>query len=686
MSAASQFAASHEVFISYSRKDERVADAIHRALQSKQIECWIDRQEIKPGSTWSQEIINAIDASKVMVLVFSGHVNKSHVIPAEVHQAFSRQMPIVVVRIAAVEPGAALRLELSRSQWLDARPFTKHALRTVVSSVEHLLHHAEPIAVAPSLYDRCLKTVVQSFDLLMGRRGYGAAPGGRVAEASPPRPVADGEAVDLLVQQHRWHAIKELIEAREMKNVPLRDLAQLKPELAKKLDAFERARTRVLTLIEHVGPEAVEDDLAKLQQVISDHPGLGELKATTLQFREELAELRRVLDRCAREDRWVAAENEIRGVAHRCRMANQSLLRAAETASTKSEQIMNRFDLVTWFALVGAAVMVCVALTQHVFQGGDSRGEFGGALALLAAFMTAAVVPAVCLGLYGRRPSATTVVLGPLFATVAVILDVLLRVVSGQLPSEQWPLMVRESACAVLLMLVMLMPTADLISPKMKPPAFAAVLCACVLAGVQLPSTHVLHHLTVYLPAALITSTLLAVTGSIRSMRGWLMVPLAALLAGYGVYQSNPEPWVQASSLSLGVACMFVVAAVLACGRTTRGGYLWVLFATAGGLGLTMLPSMRNTTGECVPTPLLLVAVWAAAVGGAALSYRHRLGRLQVFDCLRKRLSERLAFAGTRVSEPRLTDTEWYRAGMAWHAKRDRRERQARSDSGVAGR
>jgi len=678
-------AVSHEVFISYSRKDERFADAIHRALQSKKIECWIDRQEIKPGSTWSQEIVNAIDASKVMVLVFSGHVNKSHVIPAEVHQAFSRQIPIVVVRIAAVEPGAALRLELSRSHWLDARPFTRHALRTVVNSVEHLLHHAEPAAVAPSLFERCLKAVVQSFDWLMGRRGYGAAPGGRNVEVSLPRPAADGESVDLLVQQQRWYAVKGLIEAREAKGVPLRDLAQLKPELAKRLDTFERGRTKALALIEHVGPESAEEDLAKLQQVVSDHPGLGELKATALRFREELAELRRILDRCAREDRWVAAEHEIRGVAHRCRMANQSLLRAAETASTKSEQAVNRFDLATWFVVVGAAIGACVALTQHVFRGADGNVDFGKALSLLAAYMTVAVVPAVCLGLYGRRPSAATMVLGPLFAIAASIMWVGLQAVSGQLPREQWPPITREAVCALLLMLMMLMPTADLISPKMKPPTFAGALCACLAAGTQLPFTHVFHRLTMFLPAALVTSTLLVVTGSIRSTRGWLLVPLVALLAGYGVQRSNPEPWVQATPSTAGVACVFFVAAVLACGRTTRAGYLWVLVATASGLGLTMLPFMRRNSGECLPTPNLLAAVWAAAVGGVALSYKRRLGRLQVLDCLRKRISERLAYAGTRVSEPRLTDTEWYRAGMAWHAKRDRRERSTRTESGVAG-
>lgn len=678
-------AAGHEVFISYSRKDERVADAIHRALQSKKIECWIDRQEIKPGSTWSQEIINAIDASKVMVLVFSGHVNKSHVIPAEVHQAFSRQMPIVVVRIAAVEPSAALRLELSRSHWLDARPFTKHALRTVVNSVEHLLHDSEPPAAAPALFDRCLKAVVQSLDWLMGRRGYGAAAGGRSVEVPLLRPAAGGEAVDLLVQQHRWYAINDLIEAREKKGVPLRDLAQLKPELAKRLDTFERARTKILALIEHVGPEAVDDDLAKLQQVISDHPGLGELKATTLQFREELAELRRVLDRCAREDRWVAAENEIRGVAHRCRMANQSLLRAAETASTKSEQVVNRFDLVTWFPVVGIAIGICVALTHRVFQGGGDHREFATILSHLAAYMTVAVVPAVCLGLYGRRPSAATVVLGPLFAIAATIAWVVLMEVAGHLPGVQWPPLMREAACAVLLMLMMLMPTADLISPNLKPPAFAGLLCACLAAGTQFPVMHVFHRLTVFLPAALVTSTLLVVTGSIRSMRGWLLVPLAALLAGYGMSHSTSEPLALASLSSAGVACVFFVAAVLACGRSTRGGSLWVLVATASGLGLTMLPFMRKSAGGGLQSPLFLAAVWAAAVGGAALSYKHRLGRLQVLDCLRKRVSERLAFAGTRVSEPRLTDTEWYRAGLAWHAKRDRRERSTRIESGVAG-
>jgi hypothetical protein len=70
-------AKARDVFISYSREDKLTADAICATLESAAIRCWIAPRDLQPGRSFAGEITRAIQASKIMVLVFSAHSNQS---------------------------------------------------------------------------------------------------------------------------------------------------------------------------------------------------------------------------------------------------------------------------------------------------------------------------------------------------------------------------------------------------------------------------------------------------------------------------------------------------------------------------------------------------------------------------------------------------------------------------------
>jgi len=112
----------HDVFISYSSSDKVVADAICACLESNQIRCWYAPRDVSPGSTWAEAIINAINASKVMVLVFSSHSNDSLQVLREVERAASKSLPIVPFRTENLAPAPAFEFFLSVPHWLDAFP------------------------------------------------------------------------------------------------------------------------------------------------------------------------------------------------------------------------------------------------------------------------------------------------------------------------------------------------------------------------------------------------------------------------------------------------------------------------------------------------------------------------------------------------------------------------------------
>jgi hypothetical protein len=67
----------HEVFISYCSEDKAVADAVCAGLEGGRVRCWIAPRDVAPGANWGRSIVHAITASKVMVVIFSGHTNRS---------------------------------------------------------------------------------------------------------------------------------------------------------------------------------------------------------------------------------------------------------------------------------------------------------------------------------------------------------------------------------------------------------------------------------------------------------------------------------------------------------------------------------------------------------------------------------------------------------------------------------
>ena len=59
-----------QIFISYSSKNKAIADAVCHKLEERKMKCWIAPRDILPGANYAEELINAIDNSKLFVLIF----------------------------------------------------------------------------------------------------------------------------------------------------------------------------------------------------------------------------------------------------------------------------------------------------------------------------------------------------------------------------------------------------------------------------------------------------------------------------------------------------------------------------------------------------------------------------------------------------------------------------------------
>jgi len=139
---------SHDIFVSYSSEDKAVADAVVSALENSGLRCWVAPRDIKPSADWGDSITEAISACKMVLLIFSGHSNRSKHVRDEIYLAISEEKTILPFRIENLDPTGSMRLHLSSRHWLDAyQPsWQTHINRLVGSAADSLGHERVPPA------------------------------------------------------------------------------------------------------------------------------------------------------------------------------------------------------------------------------------------------------------------------------------------------------------------------------------------------------------------------------------------------------------------------------------------------------------------------------------------------------------------------------------------------------------
>ena len=108
-----------KIFITYSSKDQKVARTICTALENRGLICWISARNVKPGQNYQEQIVRAIRAARVMVLVFTANANNSNEIKKELALASQNNLVVIPVRIEDVAPNEAFAYEFATRQWID---------------------------------------------------------------------------------------------------------------------------------------------------------------------------------------------------------------------------------------------------------------------------------------------------------------------------------------------------------------------------------------------------------------------------------------------------------------------------------------------------------------------------------------------------------------------------------------
>lgn len=127
----------HDAFISYAKDDKETVDAICQALEDNGLRCWYAPRDIPIGADWDASLMEALSASRVMILVWTTHSDQSKQVKREVALALDEiGVTVIPYRTEAIDP-SKLRYYLSGIQWFDAStPPPEANLRRLVEQVK----------------------------------------------------------------------------------------------------------------------------------------------------------------------------------------------------------------------------------------------------------------------------------------------------------------------------------------------------------------------------------------------------------------------------------------------------------------------------------------------------------------------------------------------------------------------
>lgn len=110
-----------DVFISYSHHDKEVAERICSLLDRYNISYWIDKEGVRHGEDFKEDIVDAIGRSKILLFISSANSNKSRNTIKEVGLAEGYNKVIIPVKIDDSPYHKSLEYDLCNRHWVQLK-------------------------------------------------------------------------------------------------------------------------------------------------------------------------------------------------------------------------------------------------------------------------------------------------------------------------------------------------------------------------------------------------------------------------------------------------------------------------------------------------------------------------------------------------------------------------------------
>jgi len=123
------------LFISHATEDYQPALEIVDKIERRGLSCWIAPRDVLAGKPYRDEIADAIERCRAMLVVFSEHCNSSMWVPREVAVADDAGKTIITLRVEDAQPKRGLKLCLANLQRVDAFSAPEQAIEEVMRAV-----------------------------------------------------------------------------------------------------------------------------------------------------------------------------------------------------------------------------------------------------------------------------------------------------------------------------------------------------------------------------------------------------------------------------------------------------------------------------------------------------------------------------------------------------------------------
>lgn len=107
------------IFISYSRQDERIVHQIVSMLQKDGFSIWIDKTGIESGDAFKKVIVNAIESAEVVLFFSSEGSNSSKWTTKEVGVALYENKPIIPIKLDSSRYNSEIKFDLINLDYVD---------------------------------------------------------------------------------------------------------------------------------------------------------------------------------------------------------------------------------------------------------------------------------------------------------------------------------------------------------------------------------------------------------------------------------------------------------------------------------------------------------------------------------------------------------------------------------------
>jgi hypothetical protein len=109
----------HDAFISHSNSAKLTAYAICNGLEAIGIRCWILPRDVTAGAGWDRSIANAVESSRIVILVLTDYGHRSDRVERQLELAFSSGAVVIPFRVEP-DPAPTLPEETGDSlHWID---------------------------------------------------------------------------------------------------------------------------------------------------------------------------------------------------------------------------------------------------------------------------------------------------------------------------------------------------------------------------------------------------------------------------------------------------------------------------------------------------------------------------------------------------------------------------------------